>query len=256
MQRKALEVNQLTVNYDKIRVLWEVSFSALKGQLIGVIGPNGAGKSTFLKALLGLIKPLSGKVLFFGESIEKVRERVAYIPQKKEIDWEFPITVFDVVLMGRYGGLKGIKWYRSEDREKTGEVLHLLGLDHLKKRQIGRLSGGQRQRLFLARALMQDADFYLLDEPFAGVDIVTERTIIEILRKLSRDGKTLLIVHHDLHTARHYFDSLLLLNTSVIKYGAVSEVFRRENIMKAFGSKGTLFEEASKLSRDKLSGLV
>ena len=255
MQKETvLKVHQLTVNYDKISVLWDISFSVLKGELVGVIGPNGAGKSTLLSAILGITKPLSGKILFFDAPFEKVKRRLAYVPQRRSIDWDFPITVFDAVLMGRYSHLHWIKWYRKRDREKATETLKILGLEHLAKRQISQLSGGQQQRLFVARALMQEADFYILDEPFAGVDMGTEKLIMDILKKLKEEGKTLLIVHHDLNTVESYFDSLLILNTSLIAYGAVKDVFNKENLLQAFGQKGTLFVEALKLSHEKSKG--
>lgn len=255
MQKQTvLKVHQLTVNYDKISVLWDISFSVLNGELVGIIGPNGAGKSTLLTSILGITKPLSGKILFFDAPFEKVKKRIAYVPQRRSIDWDFPITVFDAVLMGRYSHLNWIKWYGKRDREKATETLKILGLDHLANRQISQLSGGQQQRLFVARALMQEADFYILDEPFAGVDMGTEKLIIDILKKLKGEGKTLLIVHHDLNSVESYFDSLLILNTSLVAYGSVKDVFTKENLIQAFGQKGTLFVEALKLSHEKSKG--
>ena len=161
----AIDVQQLTVNYDETSALWDLYFSIPRGELVGVIGPNGAGKSTLLKALLGIIKPISGKILFFNEPFFKSKHRIAYIPQKESIDWNFPITVFDVALMGRYRKLNRFKWYRKADKEAALGILDRLGIKHLYSRQINELSGGQKQRLFIARALMQEADIYLLDEP-------------------------------------------------------------------------------------------
>lgn len=255
-KQKAIEVHHLTVNYDKTSALWDLSFAILPGQLVGIIGPNGAGKSSLLKALLGFVKPLSGKILFFDQPFKHLRKKIAYVPQKGSIDWEFPITVFDVVLMGRYGHLKGLKWYRKADRAAARQILRRLEMNHLAERQISELSGGQQQRLFIARALMQDADIFLLDEPFAGVDKATEKVTIDILKGLKEKGKTLLVVHHDLNTVKTTFDSVLILKTSLVAHGEVEEVFTSENLNRAFGQKSTLFDEAIRLSQQKTSGFV
>ncbi len=255
MKPSAVEVNQLTVSYDQTSALWDVSFCVPEGKMVGVIGPNGAGKSSLLKAMVGLVKPLSGKTLFFGEPFKKVRKRIAYIPQKGAIDWEFPITVFDVVLMGRYGHLPGLKWYRKADRAAAHQILKLLEMDHLQNRQISELSGGQQQRLFIARALMQDADLFLLDEPFSGVDQSTEKMIIDILKGLKNQGKTLMIVHHDLETVEEYFDSVLMIKTSLVAHGDVAEVFNPETLKSAFEPTHSLFDEVLSLSQKKSTGL-
>lgn len=252
---KALEVTGLSVNYDKTSVLWDLTFKIVQGSLVGVIGPNGAGKSTLLKALLGIIKPISGTALFFGLPFSKAYRRIAYVPQRESVDWSFPITVFDVALMGRYGHLGPIKWVRKADRQAAMRILETLGLDSLINRQISQLSGGQQQRLFIARALLQEADLYFLDEPFAGIDKTTEKVIIDVLKGLKNKGKTLLIVHHDLNTVEAYFDSVLILNTSLIAYGEIREAFTQESISQAFGPTGVLFQEALKLSKDKLVGI-
>ena len=254
-KQSAVEVHHLTVSYDKTSALWDLSFQIPEGKLVGVIGPNGAGKSSLLKALLGLVRPLSGTVLFYGQSFKQLRKKIAYVPQKGSIDWEFPITVFDVVLMGRYGHLKGLKWYRKADRAAAHQMLKCLEMDHLADRQISELSGGQQQRLFIARALMQDADLFLLDEPFAGVDKATEKIIIDILQGLKEKGKTLLVVHHDLSTVKDYFDSILILKTSLVAYGNVEDVFTPDYLNRAFGQKSTLFDEAIRLSQQKTTGI-
>lgn len=252
---KPLVVKKLTVSYGHASALWDIEFAVDSGQIIGVIGPNGAGKSTLIKALLGIVKPLSGQALFFGKPFKKCRSRVAYVPQKGTIDWEFPTTVLDVVLMGRYAQLGPLKWYRKPDREKALSLLKLLRMEELKDRQISELSGGQQQRLFIARALMQEADLFFLDEPFAGVDKATEALIMEILVELKKEGKTIIMVHHDLNTVESYFDSLLILKTSLIACGKTGDVFNADNLNRAYGEKGALFDEALSLSLSKSSGL-
>ncbi len=251
----ALDIHQLTVNYEKTSALWDINVSISSGSLVGIIGPNGAGKSTLLKALLGLIKPLSGSVLFYGTSFAKVKEQIAYVPQKGSIDWDFPITVFDVVLMGRYRKLKGLKWYRKADKEAALKILERLEMGALAERQISALSGGQQQRLFIARALLQEANILLLDEPFAAVDKATEEVIIQILKDLRDEGKTILVVHHDLKMAHEYFDKALLLNTSLVAYGKTEEVLSADNLARAYGKKGELFSEATRLSEAEKAGL-
>ncbi len=255
MKKAILKVKELTVNYETASALWDICFEIFPGELVGIIGPNGAGKSTLLKALIGLVKPLSGQITFFGTSFQKARKKISYIPQRGAIDWNFPITAFDVVLMGRYGSLKGLKWYRKADREMASKLLRFLGMESLKNRQISKLSGGQQQRLFLARALMSHADLYLLDEPFAGVDKATELLIIETLKNLQKEGKTALVVHHDLNTVETYFDSILILKTSLIACGKTKEVFTLEHLNRAYGHRGVLFDEALRLSKHKLKGL-
>ena len=211
----AIEAESLHVNYGKTAVLWDVSFKIPKGCIIGMLGPNGAGKSTLFKAILGLVKPLSGKIdLLGGSLVSDVRQKIAYVPQRESIDWDFPITAEEVVLMGRYGRLGFFGRVRKADREAAANALDLVGMLPLAKRQISQLSGGQQQRLFIARALVQDADLFLLDEPFAGVDMGTEKAIMEILRAQRRKGKTILIVHHDLTTVEEYFEWALLQHTA------------------------------------------
>ncbi len=251
-----INIHQLTVNYEKTSALWEINLSIPEGSLTGIIGPNGAGKSTLLKALLGIVRPLAGSVHFWGKPFKKVKEKIAYVPQKGSIDWEFPITVLDVVLMGRYGKLKGLKWYRKADKEAALTILRRLDMASLADRQISALSGGQQQRLFIARALLQGAEILLLDEPFAGVDKVTEQVIMTLLQTLRDEGKTILVVHHDLKTATTYFDQALLLNTSVVAFGEVEEVLTPENLARAYGDKEELFSEATRLSKEQKAGLL
>lgn len=249
-----IQVEGLTVNYGLSCALFDVSFSVEPGKMVAVVGPNGAGKSTLLKAMVGLIKPTSGYAYFFNQPFKKVRDRVAYVAQRSSIDWNFPITVFDVVLMGRYRNLGFFKWARRADKEAALSVLELLGLKEVKHRQISELSGGQQQRLFLARALLQEAEVYLLDEPFAGVDIATEKLLIDVMRKLTSQGKTMIVVHHDLNTVPDYFDEVILVSTSLVAAGPVQEVFTENHLLRTYGQRAALFTEASKLSHNKAEG--
>lgn len=253
--KKAFDIENLFVNYDRTAVLWDVTCSIPAGVLLGIVGPNGAGKSSLLKSMLGLIQPLSGKVDFFGLPLEKARSKIAYVPQRESVDWDFPITALEVVLMGRYGRLGAFTRLRKADREASAAALDLVGMREFADRQIGELSGGQQQRLFLARAIVQNPDLFLLDEPFAGIDLATEKTIIELLKKLRAAGKTVVVVHHDLPTVSEYFDWVLLLNTRLIACGPVAEVFNKENLHRTFGKGSALFEEAANLSAKSLSGL-
>lgn len=244
----AIEAEALNINYGKTSVLWDVTFQIPKGVLACLIGPNGAGKSTLIKAALGLIKPLSGEIVLRGT--------VAYVPQRETVDWDFPITAEEVVLMGRYGKLGLFGRLKRSDRESARKALEQVGLSGYADRQISQFSGGQQQRLFIARALVQDADVFLLDEPFAGVDLATEKAIIALLKKLQAQGKTILIVHHDLERVEEYFDWALLLNNRLQAAGPVKEVFTRENLIKAFGKSQSLFSEAADLSAKSMSGIL
>lgn len=245
---KAVEAEELNINYGKKSILWDMSFQIPKGVLVGIIGPNGAGKSTLLKAALGLLKPLSGKISLHGT--------VAYVPQRESVDWDFPITALEVVLMGRYGRLGLFGRPRKADREAAAAALEQVGMSAYADRQIGQLSGGQQQRLFIARALVQNADIFLLDEPFAGVDLATEKAIMALLRKQKELGKTILIVHHDLPSVEEYFDWTLLLNTRLLACGPVKETFTRENLALTFGKNQQLFDEAANLSAKRVSGIL
>lgn len=256
MMDDAITVHQLTVTYEKTSALWDINATIPKGSLTGIIGPNGAGKSTLLKSFLGLVTPLSGSVHFFGKPFSQMKDKVAYVPQKGAIDWDFPITAFDVVLMGRYPKLKGLRWYKKADKEAAYKMLERLEMAPLGERQISALSGGQQQRLFIARSLMQEGEILLLDEPFAGVDKGTEEIIIKILKTLRDQGKTILVVHHDLKTAYDYFDRALLINTSLIASGEIEETLSADNLARAYGKKGELFEEAARLSTAEKAGLL
>jgi manganese/zinc/iron transport system ATP- binding protein len=251
-----LEVEQLNVNYEKTSVLCDINFAIPEKKIVGILGPNGAGKSTLLKALLGLIKPLSGHITFFEKPLAEVRQRVGYVPQRSSVDWDFPITAFDLVMMGRYGKMGLLKWASKEDRHATREALDQVEMLPFADRQIGQLSGGQQQRLFIARALVQDADIYLLDEPFAGIDMATEKALLNLFEKLKEKGKTLVIVHHNLATAENYFDWLILLNTCLIAAGSVKEVFNQQNIWRTYGRSSILLDEAAIKAQNKTSGLL
>ncbi len=230
-------VEGLSVSYGNKRVLSNVYLNIESGHTYGLIGPNGAGKSTLFKSILDLIDYNAGKIEILGQDIDKVRTRVAYVPQRDEIDWSFPANVMDVVLMGRYPHKSLLQKLNAEDHEIANQALKDLGIEHLKDRQIGQLSGGQQQRVFLARALAQEAEIFLLDEPFVGVDLTTEEKIISLLKKLSADGKTLLVVHHDLSTVEEYFSQVILLNQRLIKYGPTAETFTQELIALAYGAQ-------------------
>ncbi len=239
----AVEVGELTVNYDKTSVLWDISFSIPEEKIVAILGPNGAGKSTLLKAMLGLVRPANGRISFFGDSLKKVRSRVAYVPQRVSVDWDFPITALDLVMMGRYKQMGLLKWASKKDREATYKALEMVDMAAFAKRQIGQLSGGQQQRLFIARALVQEADLYLLDEPFAGIDMATEKELIKLFETIRSQGKTIIVVHHDLSSVESYFDWLILLNTCLIASGTTASVFNSPNIARTYGHKSLLFEE-------------
>ena len=240
-----LEIHDLTVAYHKRPVLWGVDVEVSAGQLIGVIGPNGAGKSTLIKAAMGLLPVSSGWVKVFGRPVKDNLRRVGYVPQRESVDWDFPVSVMDVVLMGRYGHLGLFKRPRKEDREVARECLEKVKMLPYADRQISNLSGGQQQRVFLARALAQESDLYFMDEPFAGVDAATEAAIVTILQELKDQGKTLLVVHHDLPTAKTYFDSLLLLNMRVVAYGPTEEVFNYDLLQSTYGGRLTILSEVA-----------
>ncbi|MFH1498025.1 MAG: metal ABC transporter ATP-binding protein [Verrucomicrobiota bacterium] len=241
----ALEIHDLTVSYHRKPVLWGIDVAVAPGQLVGIIGPNGAGKSTLIKACMGLLPVSGGWVKVFGKTLRSAPGRVGYVPQRESVDWDFPVSVLDVVLMGRYGRLGLGRRPGKSDREAARACLDKVQLLPFANRQISNLSGGQQQRVFLARALAQEADLYFMDEPFAGVDAATEAAIITVLRELRSAGKTILVVHHDLPTARQYFDRLLLLNMNVVAFGPTEEVFTAELLQKTYGGRLTLLSEVA-----------
>ena len=233
----AIIVRDLTVAYREKPVLWDIDLTVPGGLLMAIVGPNGAGKTTLIKAILGLLKPAAGQVRIFGEPFDKQQHRVGYVPQRGSVDWDFPASVLDVVQMGLYGKLGWFKRPGKKEKALARAALKQVGMDAFESRQISQLSGGQQQRVFLARALVQDADLYFMDEPFQGVDAITERAIIQILRSLREQGKTVMVVHHDLQTVTEYFDHVLLLNVRSIASGAVEEVFTDENLRKTYGGR-------------------
>jgi len=240
-----LEVHDLTVAYHKKPVLYGIDLEVPAGNLIGIIGPNGAGKSTLIKAVMGLLPTSSGWVRIFGKSYRQNCHRVGYVPQRESVDWDFPVSVMDVVLMGRYGKLHLAQRPRKEDREIARDCLEKVKMLPFANRQIGNLSGGQQQRVFLARALAQESDLYLMDEPFVGVDAATETAIIALLRELKSKGKTLLVVHHDLASAKEYFDMLILLNMRLVAFGSTSDVFTPEMLQTTYGGRLTILSDVA-----------
>lgn len=239
-----ISIRDLTVAYHRKPVLWDIDYDAPAGQLIGVIGPNGAGKSTLLKAILGLVPLTSGRVLIFGEPHQRQRRRIGYVPQRESVDWDFPVSALDVATMGYYGHIGWLRPVTRRHRAIGRAALERVGLADYADRQISQLSGGQQQRVFLARALVQDAPVYLMDEPFAAVDAATEKAIVRILHELRAAGRTVLVVHHDLQTVTDYFDSVLLLNLRVVASGPTTEVFTPENLQKTYGGRLTLLDQA------------
>jgi manganese/zinc/iron transport system ATP- binding protein len=242
----ALELHDLSVSYQKKPVLYGVDLSIPEGSLVGLIGPNGAGKSTLIKAVMGLLPLDGGWVKVFGQPFKDAKQRVGYVPQRESVDWDFPVNVMDVVLMGRYGRLGLFKRPGKADRDKAREALDKVAMLPFANRQISNLSGGQQQRVFLARALAQESELYLMDEPFAGVDAATESAIITLLQELKSRGRTIVVVHHDLTTAREYFDRLVLLNMRVVASGPTDEVFTVDLLQKTYGGRLTLLSDVTR----------
>ncbi len=238
-----LVIHDLTVAYQRKPVVWDIDYQTPGGRLIAIVGPNGAGKSTLIKAALNLVPRISGEVLFFGEPYRRVRHRVAYVPQRTTVDWDFPVSALDVVAMGLY---REIGWLRPVTRRYRLQALAALervGMQEFARRQISQLSGGQQQRVFLARALAQQAELYLMDEPFAGVDAATEQAIIGVLRELRSAGQTVMVVHHDLQTVAEYFDDVLMMNMRLIAAGPVDSVLTVENLRRTYGGKLSLVDQ-------------
>ncbi len=232
-----IAVRGVTVSYGEKPAVFSVDATFPAKSMSAIIGPNGAGKSTMLKAILGVIPRLSGNVYIFGQPIEKARKRIAYVPQRASVDWDFPTTVKDVVQMGLYREIGLLGRLCNTMDQRVQECLERVGMAEFAHRQIGQLSGGQQQRVFLARALVQDADLYLLDEPFAGIDAATERAIINVLKTLQSEGKAVVAVHHDLSTVRDYFDNLFLINVRRIAEGSVETTFTNDNLQATYGGR-------------------
>jgi len=232
-----LAISGLTVSYGEKPVLVSVDFVTPLGAMVAIVGPNGAGKSTLIKAALGIVPRLSGQVTIFGQPYARMRHRLAYVPQRASVDWDFPATVLDVVLMGLYRDIGWLRFAGRAHKARARDCLDRVGMLAFADRQIGQLSGGQQQRVFLARALAQGAELYVMDEPFAGVDAATERAIVTVLKALQADGKTVICVHHDLATVPDYFDQVLLLNTRKIASGPTATTFTASNLQAAYGGR-------------------
>jgi manganese/zinc/iron transport system ATP- binding protein len=242
---KLISVHNLSVAYERKTALWSVDFDIPLGVICGVIGPNGSGKSTLLKTIMGLVQPVGGNVKIFDSNLKHVRSRISYVPQRESVDWEFPSSVLDVVLMGRYKPKNLLRRTTKLDKEIALNSLEKVGMLSYKDRQIGQLSGGQQQRVFLARALAQQADLYILDEPFVGIDASTEEAILAVLTELKEQGKSVIIVHHDIHTCSRYFDYIVLLNTRLVAHGWKNEVLTASNLKEAYGSQLTILSEVA-----------
>lgn len=235
MSSHAISVTELMVDYDGTTAIQDVDFKARARKLTAIVGPNGAGKSTLIKALLGLIPIRTGTISCFGASPKQYRKNISYVPQRAQIDWEFPTNVFDVVAMGLYGELGLLRRFSSAHKDRVQRALSDVDMAEFATRQISQLSGGQQQRVFLARSIVQDAELILLDEPFGGIDAKSEAVIVDILRSQKQNGKSIVAVHHDLSTVKDYFDDVILLNKTVTASGPVNDVFTKSNIEKTYG---------------------
>ena len=241
----AVDIQDLTVAYRDTPVLWDVDLEVPTGILMAIVGPNGAGKTTLIKASLGLIKPAAGQIRAFGKTIARSRRSIGYVPQRTAVDWDFPTSVLDVVMMGSYGSLGWIRRPGKRQVALANEALEKVGMIDFADRQISQLSGGQQQRVFLGRALVQEADVYFMDEPFQGVDAATEKAIVVILKQLRSEGRTVIAVHHDLQTIAEYFDWVTLLNVRKFASGPVHEVFTDENLRKTYGGRLAFVQQKS-----------
>lgn len=247
----AIKVEDLTVSYGPVPALLDISVEIPAGELIGVIGPNGSGKSTLIKSMMGFVKPDVGQVFLFGKDVSHTKGLVAYVPQRGSVDWDFPITVREVAAMGRYGHRRWWQDLSRSDYAAAEKALEQVRMSEFSKRQIGQLSGGQQQRVFMARALAQDADVLLLDEPFAGVDAATERAILDVLQTTKANGKTVIVVHHDLATAAEYFDQLILLKQRLFGFGPPNVVLNPELLCDVYEGNLKVFAELSNRKEDQ-----
>ena len=247
----SVETHNLTVIYDKKPAIWNIDFTLPTGKIIGIMGPNGSGKSTLLKAIMGIIEPNIGYSKVFDQELDDVRNKVSYVPQRQSVDWDFPASVWDVVAMGRFATKGLFKRLTKADYKLIQESLEKVNMTPFANRQISQLSGGQQQRVFLARALAQNADLYLMDEPFVGVDAATEQAIINLLKSMRDEGKTLLVVHHDLHTAQDYFEHMVLLNSRLVAEGPTSEVFTQEILTDTYGGTLTTLSKVANVLQEK-----
>ncbi len=234
MTEDIIKIKDLIVAYDEKPAIWHLNMTLQENSVTAIVGPNGAGKSTLIKSIMQLIKPVSGEIHINGSKSKKALKNIAYVPQKGEVNWEFPTTVLDVVLMGRYVHKGWVKRPDKEDHKIAMSALREMKMEAFRNRQISELSGGQRQRVFLARAICQDADIYIMDEPLQGIDITTEKLIIKTIKSLQEQGKTFLVVHHNLDTVKEYFDHVVIMNKTIVASGKISEVWTSENIDKAY----------------------
>lgn len=251
MATPIIEAHNLTVLYGRKPAIWNVDFKLPEGQAIGIMGPNGSGKSTLLKSIMGVVIPTTGYTKVYDQDLNQVRHKVSYVPQRQEIDWDFPASVWDIVSMGRFHVRGLFKRLTSEDNDIIQESLEKVNMLGFAKRQISQLSGGQQQRVFLARAIAQQGELFLMDEPFAGVDIATEEMIVDLLKEMKDQGKTLVIVHHDLHTAQSYFDHLVLMNTRLVACGKTSDIFTDQILTDTYGGKLTTISKISQELENK-----
>jgi manganese/zinc/iron transport system ATP- binding protein len=239
-----IDIHNLTVSYHRKTAIRSINLKIRERGIIGIIGPNGAGKSTLLKAILNLVPADHGSIRVFGQPIDRVRKKISYVPQKEIIDWDFPVTVNDVVMMGRYTHLGPVERPGSRDRSVVDAAITKVGMEAYRNQQIGNLSGGQQQRVFLARALAQESDILLLDEPFVGVDAATEQAIIELMHTLNDEGKMVIVVNHDLGKVQDYFRHLIMINQRLIAYGPTREVFRPEMLSRTYGGRLTILQKS------------
>ena len=251
MENSSIEVHNLSVSYQNVPVLWDIDFSLPKGQIVGIIGPNGSGKSTLLKAIMGLIPLASGNVKVLNKNLSLVRDQLAYVPQRETVDWNFPASVEDVVLMGRYKKGNLFRRLTKIDKVIAQESIEKVKLEKYRDRQISQLSGGQQQRVFIARALAQGASIYIMDEPFVGVDMATEKTILDLLIQMKEEGKTIIIVHHDIQTVSNYFDYIVMLNTRLIAHGPTNEVLTEENLQATYGGQLNIISKIRSIIKEK-----
>ena len=247
----SIETHNLTVSYNRRPVLWNIDFELPTGKIIGIIGPNGSGKTTLLKAIMGLVPTSSGYVKIFDQDLNDVRSRVSYVPQRESVDWDFPASVMDIVLMGRYKKDTLFKRITKADRDLAAEALEKVNMLEYSNRQISQLSGGQQQRVFIARSLAQGADLYIMDEPFVGVDAATEEAILKLLEDMKKEGKTVVVVHHDLQTAKDFFDWIVLLNTRMVAAGPKEEIFNEKLLQEAYGGKLNVLSQVGDLMKEK-----
>ena len=246
-----LDIHDMTVAYNRRPVLWNIDLTLNKPGLIAIVGPNGAGKSTLIRSVMGLVPMAGGTVKAWGEDVSSQLDRIGYVPQRGSVDWDFPISVFETVIMGTYGALGWLRRPGKKQRELAMTCLERVGMQDFAKRQIGQLSGGQQQRVFLARALAQHADLYFMDEPMAGVDAATERIVFELLDSLSKEGRTIVVVHHDLRTVSEYFDEVVLLNVRIVASGPVATTFTPDNLQATYGGRLTILDTMSEAVRQQ-----